>query len=93
MDTLKTTKKLIPDSRGRVSLKGLIDKADSFRAEKLEDGCILLTPLVEIPQRELWIYKNPEALTKLEKGLSQIGKNNSKYLGDFTIYTHKNNEE
>lgn len=87
-----TSKKLIPDARGRVSLKGFADNVDSFRAEKLEDGSILLTPFVEIPQREAWIYKNPSAIKKLEKGISQIGKEKPKYLGDFTQYANEGDE-
>ena len=87
------SKKLIPDARGRISLKGLFDNADSFRAEKLDDGSILLTPFVEVPQREAWIYKNPEALSKLKKGLSQIGKEKAKYLGYFTQYINESDDE
>ncbi len=34
-----------------------------------EDVKIILDPLIEIPAREHWIYKNPEALTSLMKGI------------------------
>jgi hypothetical protein len=55
-----------------------------------EDGKIVLDPLVEIPAREHWIYKNPEAMASLMRGIEdakkgrivEVDENFSKFLDD-----------
>jgi hypothetical protein len=70
METIKLT----VDSRKRISLTKLLPegKISSVRAYKEEEK-IILEPMVEIPVRELWLYKNKAALEKVRKGLSQKG--------------------
>lgn len=71
-----------PDSKDRISLgrvrKYLSKKAkiDSFKVFVGKDGDVLLRPSVSIPARELWLYKNSSALSKVKKGLqdAQEGK-------------------
>lgn len=76
------------DMKGRVSLakflgSGLpVDLEVSVEA----DGTIILTPLVTIPARELWLYKNPEALKSLRKGIEQAGTGKVKSRGSFAKY-------
>ncbi len=41
---------------------------------------IILEPMAEIPAHELWVYKNPKVLQKVQEGLKQPGKH---YLGSF----------
>lgn len=64
-------KKVNPDKRGRVSLKGLVDGFEVFEAEKLEDGTIILKPFVQISADEAWLFKNPQALESLKTGIQQ----------------------
>jgi hypothetical protein len=66
--------KLTVDSRKRISLTKLLPegKISSVRAYR-EDDKIILEPMVEIPVREVWLYKNKGALEKVRKGLSQKG--------------------
>lgn len=64
-------KKVNPDKRGRVSLKGLVDGFEVFEAEKLEDGTIILKPFVQISANEAWLFKNPQALESLKTGIQQ----------------------
>jgi hypothetical protein len=66
--------KLTVDSRKRISLTKLLPegKISSVRAYK-EDERIILEPMVEIPAKEIWLYKNKTALKKVKTGLSQKG--------------------
>ncbi len=57
------------DSRGRIQLgPAAVDK--DFRVEFGEDGTIFLTPVVFIPEREAWLYKNEEAMERIRRGLA-----------------------
>ena len=38
---------------------------------KNKEGVILLVPLVEIPESELWLYDSKVSLNSLKKGLKQ----------------------
>ena len=65
-------KKLNPDKRGRVSLKGLVaDNIDCFEVEKMEDGTIILKPFIRISENESWLFKNPVALESVKIGIKQ----------------------
>lgn len=48
-----------PDSRGRLSI-GAVTKGKNYRVMVNEAGQILLDPVVAIPERELWLWQNPE---------------------------------
>lgn len=70
----KTTNKIQMDDKYRICLGSFLSKEEreqssSFRISRQEDGKIVLDPLVEIPAREHWIYKNPEALASLMRGI------------------------
>ncbi len=62
------------DSRKRISLSKLLPElpVSSVRAY-LDDGKIILEPMVEIPAREVWLYQNEKALARVRKGLSEEG--------------------
>ena len=74
-------KKLKLDDKKRVSLGklGLEENITGFNAYQ-EDGRIILEPTVDIPARELWLYRNPEALEKVERGLKQAAEGKTKPL-------------
>lgn len=66
--------KIQMDDKCRICLSSFLSKEEreqlsSFRISRQEDGKIVLDPLVEIPAREHWIYKNPEALAALMRGI------------------------
>ena len=57
------------DQRGRVTL----GKEYANKTVIVEDrnGDIVLKPAVVIPERELWLYKNPSAMKMVQRGLEQ----------------------
>ena len=66
------------DSKNRVNLGrkvrkllGAKMKVDSFKVFIGKDGDVLLRPSVNIPSRELWLYKDPSAYSQLKEGLQQ----------------------
>jgi hypothetical protein len=59
------------DSRGRAPL-GRIATSSRYRAEKLESGEILLTPVVSITTRELAVLTNPELVASIQQGVAQM---------------------
>jgi hypothetical protein len=77
---------LRPDSKGRITLGALAKGVSSFRVHKEENGRVVLEPFVEIPERERWLYKNPEALAMVEQGLKESAEGKTYYMGDFSQY-------
>ncbi|HEY3283961.1 MAG TPA: hypothetical protein VGN26_16965 [Armatimonadota bacterium] len=57
------------DSRGRLPL-GFVATGSRYRVNKATTGEILLTPVVEIPAREMWMWENPEVLEDIRQGLA-----------------------
>ncbi len=65
------SKMLRPDSKGRVTLGTLAKGVSGYEVSEEPDGRILLTPYVEIPAKEKWLFENKEALTKVKRGIEQ----------------------
>lgn len=62
-------KRLTPDDRGRITI-GKAEGVVSYRAVYHQDGSITLTPMGEVPARELWLWQNKEALASVQRGLA-----------------------
>jgi hypothetical protein len=58
------------DSRGRLSI-GAVVKGKRYRVMVNDAGQILLDPVVAIPERELWLWQNPEAIASVQQGIQQ----------------------
>ncbi len=76
------------DEKGRVIL-GREFSGKHFRVSVSPNGQILLTPVVVIPERDLWLYKNPQALAMFHQGLAEAaagkvtaGEDFSKFADD-----------
>lgn len=80
------TQQLRPHSKGRITLGKLARGVSSFRARRTDDGNIILEPLIEIPAREAWLFKNPGALDAVKAGLAQAAEGKTRTLGSFAPF-------
>jgi hypothetical protein len=77
-----------PDSKGRISLGAFAKGISSFKVHQEKNGRLVLEPFVEIPERERWLYKNPQALEAVMQGLKDSAEGRIYDLGDFTQYAN-----
>jgi hypothetical protein len=75
-----------PDAKGRIALGAFAKGVSSFRIHKEKDGKLVLEPFVEIPERERWLYKNPQALAMVEQGLRESAEGKTVRMGSFAQY-------
>lgn len=40
----------------------------------MKDGKIVLDPMKAVPEREAWLYQNPEALASVKRGLKDAAE-------------------
>ena len=93
------------DERNRLSLSKALstlkerlgelgDSLDAlyFRVYVNRAGQILLDPAVTVPVREMWLYRNPVALTKVREGLSEAAKGELHDLGSFAKFAEEDIE-
>ena len=66
------------DSKHRITLGGRLQKLlmskmkiDSYQVFVGKEGDILLRPAVSVPSNEAWIYRNPEVVGKIRRGLKE----------------------
>ncbi len=63
------------DGKRRLSLGKLVDEhVTGFNATRDPDGRIILEPTLDIPVREVWLYKNRPALASVHKGIEDAQK-------------------
>ena len=68
-------KNVKPDSKKRVVLpKSLIKEDITYHIYSNDLGQILLDPQVTIPASEAWLFKDPEALASVRRGLADAAK-------------------
>ena len=64
-----------PDSKKRVVLpKSLVREDITYHIYSNDLGQILLDPQVTIPASEAWLFKDPEALASVRRGLADAAK-------------------
>jgi len=80
------------DRQGQLSLN-IETKSTEYRVFVNEAGQILLDPIANIPDREQWLWQNPEALALVKCGLAQAAKGEVHDLGDFSEYADLEIEE
>ena len=73
------------DSKGRVIL-GAEFSGKNYRVSKCATGEILLTPVATIPERDMWLYKNPHALAMFHQGLADAAAGKVSAGEDFSRY-------
>jgi hypothetical protein len=63
------------DAKNRVALgkvPGL--RVSSYRIYRNKVGQIILDPMVTVPAYEAWLFKNKEAMTRVQDGLADLRK-------------------
>jgi len=77
------------DAKWRVSLGRCVKKSsnklanvDSFHIFVDREGDILLRPEVLIPSNEAWIYRNPEVIARIRKGLDEAARGETQKVED-----------
>lgn len=76
-------RELKPDTKKRLSLgKALagLDPDVRFDVYRNEAGQLVLDPRVSIPAREAWLFRNPEALAAVRRGLDEAARGKTKAL-------------
>lgn len=81
------------DSKHRITLGGRLQrfmmskmKIDSYQVFVGKNGDILLRPAVSIPSSEAWVYRNPEVIGKIRRGLSEAAEGKTEKADDLEIF-------
>jgi hypothetical protein len=93
----KQTSTVNMDAKQRICLTRVLSKEEreifnSFRIYR-EGGKIVLEPVVEVPEKDHWIYKNPKALASLMKGIKDAEEGRLHDLGSFSQYAKEDEGE
>lgn len=73
------------DDRGRLTI-GAVAKRKNYRVMINRSGQILLDPIVNIPEKEVWLWKNQSTLNSLKRGLKEAEAGETQDLGSFAEY-------
>jgi hypothetical protein len=73
------------DKRGRLTVGEPVAEKQ-YRVLQNGDGQILLDPVVVMPEREAWLFRNPEALLSVVRGLGQSASGATHDLGSFAQF-------
>jgi hypothetical protein len=64
-----------PDAKKRIVLRGIqMQEGITYHIYTNSSGQIILDPQATIPASELWLFKNPEALASVRRGLADAAK-------------------
>lgn len=63
-----------------------VDPAIRFGVYVNDAGQVLLSPEISVPMHELWLYRNPQALKMVLKGLEESREGKLKDLGSFAKF-------
>ena len=91
-EVVRDPKPLHVDSKGRISIGKFADGVDSFIPKLLPTGAIILEPMVSIPAREAWLFKNKAALESVQRGLRQSMEGRTVSLGSFAKFANEDIE-
>ena len=64
------------------------DKRENFNSFRIyrDGGKIVLESIIEVPERDHWIYQNPKALASLLKGIKEVEEGRLNDLGSFAKF-------
>lgn len=75
-----------PDTKGRITLGRLSNGVSGYVITETKDHKLILTPYIEIPAREKWLFENKEALKKVQKGLQDAAEGKVTTKGSFAKF-------
>jgi hypothetical protein len=82
------------DSRGRVALgRAGARPGRRYQVRSDDDGVIVLTPVVSIPEREMLAWENPQLAEQVRTAVTDTEAGRSVDLGDFTQYADVDDED
>jgi len=78
------------DSKNRINLgdkiikfvDNIIQGVDAYQICIGKNGDILLRPVVNIPSREAWIYRNPKVIKQIRQGLDEASERKIEKVDD-----------
>jgi hypothetical protein len=82
-----------PDERGRITVGQEITGDQQYRVLINTIGQILLDPVVTVPARELWLFRNQQAFLSLARGVDQAKAGDLHYLGSFAKYAEEPDDD
>lgn len=75
------------DGRGRVALgRAGARPGRRYQVRADDDGVIILTPVVSIPEREMLVWENPQLAEQVRAAVADAEAGRTVDLGDFTQY-------
>ncbi len=81
------------DSKHRITLGGKLAKSlgkqmkvEAYQIFVAKNGDILLRPAVSIPSNEAWVYRNPEVIGKVRKGLQEAAEGKIKRVDNLDTF-------
>ena len=83
---------LRPDAKKRITLGKVLDELGHdvrFDVYRNDRGQIILDPQVSIPASEAWLFRNPDALAAVRRGLEEAGAGKARKAGSFARYATK----
>jgi hypothetical protein len=82
------------DGRGRVALgRAGARPGRRYQVRSDDDGVIVLTPVVSIPEREMLVWENPQLAEQVRNALADVESGRSVDLGDFAQYADVDDED
>jgi len=82
------------DSRGRVALgRAGARPGRRYQVRSDDDGVIVLTPVVSIPEREMLAWENPQLAEQVRAAVADAEAGRGIDLGDFTHYVDSDDED
>lgn len=85
---------VVADERARLAFgKAGVRRDDRYAVAVNDDGEILLTPLVSIPKRELFVWENQFVREQLGEGLRESSAGEVAELGSFAQFADPEDED
>ena len=75
------------DDKGRIIL-GREFSGRNFRVSSSATGEVLLIPVIVMPERDTWLYKNPRALAMFHQGLADAAEGRVTKGQDFSRFAN-----